>query len=797
MGTLRQDVRYAVRTLSKSPSFLITVLVILTLGIGANTAIFSIVNAVLLRPLPYRDPGRIVVLWDQKLKEGLTEMPTSHRNFRFWREQNQVFEHLAAAQSRRFYVTGTDKSRHIRAVAASANVFSLLGVQPLLGRGFLPEEETPGKDRVVVLSHAFWREYSGGAADIIGKTLSLNGESYTVVGVMPPGFWFPFRRPVPFWVPLVLETGAAGDGRVTRGFARLKKGVTLEQANAEMAVLARRLEQMDPRANAGYITAVNRLLDDAIKGNRRLLLLLLGAAGFVLLIACGNAAGLFLARATVRQRETAVRVTLGASRACVVRQMLTESLVVSVAAGLVGLLAAFGTLKGLVRLCPADIPRIGETRIDTSVLMFTLGVSVLTGLVFGAIPAWKISDVHLARTLKEGLRQSTTGLRWRRFRGCLVISQISIALILLMGAGLLIRSLIALQQVDLGFQPQNVLTAHIELPQMKYPESSHCKAFFEQLVQQVRALPGVRSAALVTAGLDLGTGGGYVSVRIDNRPPGGPDDTRLVRCMTVSPGFFEALGIRVLKGRAFTDQDVQGDAKSAVIDENMARTYFPDTEPLGHKVNEMTIVGVVSTLRDFEALAPIHDTFFIPLSDWYFQVTDLVVRTEADPMRLAGAIRAEVSALDKDQAVSDVRTLEMTLAGMLAPRRLSMVLLALFAGVALLLAGVGLYGLLQYTMMQQVHDIGIRMALGAKPRDVLETALWQGLKLTLAGVVIGVAGALALTRVITSLLYGVSPIDPVTFACVSILLAGVALLASYLPARRAARIDPMVALKYE
>lgn len=799
MQTLWQDTRYAVRTLVKSPGFSATVLAILMLGIGANTAIFSVINAVLLRPLPYGDPGRIVVLKEQKPKEGLTGMGTSHRNFLFWREQNRVFESLAAMENRRFYLTGMSQSREIRAMAASPCLFSLLGVPPWMGKGFLPDEDGLGKDHVVVLSHPFWREYWGAAMDVIGKTMSLNGESYTVVGVMPPAFEFPFNRPAPFWVPLVPETGrtSASISRRSRALACLKEGVTLEQANAEMTVLARRLEEIDREANMGYTVTVNRLLDDMVRDSRRLLLLLLGAAGFVLLIACGNAAALFLARATVRQREVAVRVALGASRARVVRQMLTESLGLSVVAGLLGIFVAFWTVKGLVRLCPAEVPRIGEARIDVSVLMFTLGVAGLTGLVFGALPAWKVSGIRLAGVLREGLLRSATGLRWRRFRGCLVVSQIGIALILLTGAGLLIRSLIALRQVDLGFRPENVLAAHIELPRMKYPERHHRKAFFEPLLQRVRALSDVRSAALVAGGLDLGAGGTYMKVHLDDPPPGGRDDTRSARCMVVSPGFFETMGIRVIKGRTFTDRDIQGGMGVTVIDENMARSCFPDTEPVDRTIDGLTIIGVVSTIKDFEALAPTHDTFFIPLAEGYSYTMDLVVGTKGDPMRLAGAIRSQALALDNDQTISELRTVETILADMLAPHRFGMVLLALFAGVALTLAGVGLYGLLQYTTMQQVHDIGIRMALGARAGDILQDALKQGLRLIAAGVAIGLTGALALTRVISSLLYNLSPIDPLTFTCASLLLVGVALLASYFPARRAARIDPMAALRCE
>jgi putative ABC transport system permease protein len=797
MRTLWQDVRYAVRALVSSPGFVITVLIILVLGIGANTAIFSVINAVLLKPLPYKDSGRILVLRERKSKEGLAQMGTSHRNFLYWRERNRVFEYLAAVENRRFYLTGVDQPRQIRAVAASPCLFSLLGIQPRMGTGFLAEQEIPGNDHVVVLSDPFWREYWGAQADVIGKAMSLNGESYTVVGVMPPGFWFPFDHPAPFWVPLALETGGtkASTARGSGACARLRKGITLEQARAEMAVMARRLEEIDPKANAGYTATVSRLLDDVVKDNGRLLLLLQGAAGFVLLIACGNAAALFLARATIRQRGIAVRLALGASRVRVVRQILTESLLLSVVAGLLSIIVAFWTAKGLVRLCPAEIPRMGDTRVDVLVLMFTLSVSGLTGLVFGALPAWKASGIRLADTLKEGWLPSASGLRWRRFRACLVVSQIGVALTLVASAGLLIRSLLAVQQVDLGFRPSHVLTAHIELPRMKYPEGHHRRAFFAPLLERVRALAGVHSAALVAGGLDLGTGGAYMSVRLDT--PRSPDNTHSARCIIVTPGFFATMGIRVLEGRTFTDQDIQAGKRVAVIDENMARSCFPDIEPLGRTVDGLTIIGVVSTLKDFETLAPTHDTLFMPLADAYPPTMDLVVKTEADPMRWAGALRSQVLALDKDQAISELHTVEMILARMLAPRRFSTVLLGLFAGVALVLAGVGLYGLLQYMMTQQARDIGIRMALGARANDVVKDALWQGLTLTATGAAIGLAGALALTRVISSFLYDTSPLDPLTFASASLLLVGVALLASYVPARRAARIDPMTALRCE
>jgi len=798
MTTLWHDIRYGFRMLGRNPGLTAVMMVILAVGIGANTAIFSVVHAVLLRPLPYKDPGRIVIPSDRD-KEGV-EWRASVQMFRFLREHGRAFESVAASRSCRLYVTGINRPHEATALTVSANLFPLLGVSPWLGRGFLPTEEQVGSGRAVVLSHAFWADHLGQDPEVVGKTMTLDGNPYTVVGIMPSGFAFPFGRSTPFWVPLVLDKDVYGVDIV----ARLKKDVTLAQARAEGAVLAEGLREMNPKAEAGHTIGVDRLLDRMLKGNRRLLVLLFGAAGFVLLIACSNVANLFLARATARQREMATRVALGASRGQVVRQMLTESLLLSVGAGLLGLLLTFVTVKGLIRLCPADIPRLQETGVDAAVLLFTIGASVLTGLVFGVIPAWRASEVRVGETLKEGGGRSTAGRHWRRLHDALVVSQMGLSLVLLIGAALLIRSLAAMQAVDLGFRPENVLTLHIELPQAKYPERHHCQAFFQPLLERVRALSHVRSAALVRDELDWGTEGAFIEVELDDRPAPGPGEQRAAKHMVVGAGYFEAMGIRVLQGRTFMDEDIQRATTGGimrggiVIDENLARKYFPGVDPIGRRVLRTPILGVVSTVKDFQVLAPTHDTLYLPLSaSRYGQDMELVVRTDGPAQQLAAALRAQVAALDRDLAISRLQTLDATLAGMLAPRRFTMILLSLFAGVALALAAVGVYGLLQYSAAQQTHDIGIRMALGARSVDVLRSVVAQGLKLALLGTGLGLLGALALTRVVASLLYGVSPTDPVTFVIVSLVLVAVAALVSYLPARRAARIDPMAALRCE
>jgi putative ABC transport system permease protein len=798
MTTLWQDIRLGFRMIARNPGFTAVIVVILAVGIGANTAVFSVVNAVVLRPLPYKDPRGIVVLW-QQTKDG--ERRPHHQDFLSWRQQCRVFESLAGYGRQRFYVTGIDRPREIWMDAVSSGLFPLLGAVPLLGRTFAPEEEHPGNERVVVLSHAFWQSDFGGTPEALGKIMNLDGKSYTIIGVMPPRFEWPFAQSSPFWVPLAFQPDRMWpSGRPVAAVARLKPSVTLKQARAEMAVVADRLKQTDSKAGAEWTIGVARLSNKVLKGDRKLLLLLLlGAAAFVLLIAASNVANLFLARATVRQREIAMRVALGASRGRVVRQMLTESLVLSVGAGLLGLLVTLATVKGLVHLCPADIPRLRETGVDLSVLAFTLGMSVLTGLLFGMMPAWRASDVRMSQALKEGWGRSGTGRGWRRVHGALVVSQIGLSLILLVGATLLVRSLIALQRLDLGFRPENVLATEIRLPLAKYPEPEHCTAFFDELLLRVRALPDVRSAALVSGDLQLGAMDADLSFSVPGRPPVNPEETPCAKWITASPAFLETMGIQLLRGRTLGEEDGPG---TVLVDEHLARKYFPDADPIGQKLTHeegqvvMTIVGVVSTTRDFETTDPPDGALYMRLGQSYQSMT-LVARTGGGPVRLAGALRAQVAALEKDDIIVKLEPLETALFGMLAPRRFSMVLLTLFAGIALIVATVGIYGLLQYSTTQQTRDIGIRMALGAGKTDILRAVLVQGLILAGIGVVTGLAGASVLTRVLSSLLYDVTPTDLPTLVCVSLLLTGIALAASYIPARRAARIDPMVALRCE
>lgn len=799
--TLWKDTLFALRLFRKNPAYTLAIVLLLAVGIGVNSAVFSVINAVLLSPLPYKEPRQIVKVWKQQIK-GAVRTNMGHDDFKVLREHDQVFEQIAAHCVRRVYVQGIDRALHVQAEEVSPNLFALLGVQPKLGRGFFPEEEQEGRDRVVVLSDAFWRDHFGASAEVIGKSLILDGQSHTVVGVMPPEFRFPYQYRTPFWLPLALEPKSRPFHRACFAFARLKPGISREQARAHVAVVGQQLVELRP-INAGTTFTVSRLPDELFGDYRKMLWLLLGATGCVLLIACCNVANLMLVRATARQREMVVRLAVGASRSRLLRQMLTENLVVSIVAGLLGLLVSFWALKALLGLCPAEIPRMEETRVDKAVLLFTLTVSAITGLVFGLIPGWKGTAVQLGQALKEGIAQSPAGHGWRRLRDGFVVSQLGLSLILLVGGSLLFRSLLAFQAVDLGFRPEHLMRVALELPELKYPNYPQRTAFFEQLREQVRTLPGVQAAA-------YGDWSGHGSVEhfsIEGRPPVSLEERPVAISRRVSPDFFETVGSHLLKGRLFMKSDLPSDEETwltdepVVIDEKVARVYFANDEPVGQRLwfdgdRTGTIVGVVRSMRIFADLDPAYGRIYQPLYRYYY-FNDLVVRTEGDPLRLAEAVRAQVTALDKDQGISKLETAEANLAAMLAPRRFSVLLVSLASGLALFLAVVGVYGLLQYTFTLQIHEIGVRMALGASRSDVLKATLKQGLKLVLLGIAAGLAGALALGRILASLLYQVQPADPFSLACASLLLLAVASVACWLPARRAAKVDPMVALRYE
>jgi putative ABC transport system permease protein len=594
--------------LARHPGFTVSVILILALGIGANTAIFSVVNAVLFKPFPNHAPDRIVTLTERNLPQGVSGVASSHPTLIYWREHSQVFESIVGMQLRRFYVTSPERSSHVIARAVSPGYFSVMGMKPMLGRGFFPEEEQPGHEPVVVLSFAFWRDRMGGDPHAIGRSLVLDGQGHTIVGIMPAAFGDTLRRCAPFWVPLILNPEHRGGGTGIR--ARLKPGVTLAQAQAQMDVLEKQLAEAEPEHKAGYTVVLRRFLDSHIARSRSLLYLLWGGVGLVLLVACTNASGLFLIHSNARRQEMAVRAAVGASRGQIIRHLLTEGLVLSVAAGALGVLLAYWAIRLLIRVSPIDLPRMQETRLDTPVLCFTLGVSVITGLILSFLPAWRATSIHLGHALKQARGCTPHGRRQRRLHGALVVAQIAVASTLLMAVAMLTQSLISMQKVDLGFQPANVLVAEIELPKVRYPERDHWLNFYQQVLHRIQSSPGVQSAALSSGGLDLGSGGGFSGFTIDGRPPSDPGQEPLARYMTVSQDFFKAMGMAVLRGRDFTDEDTQGDVGGIMIDENLARKYFPEQDPLGQRINGQLIVGVASTLKDYGELAPAISTIY-------------------------------------------------------------------------------------------------------------------------------------------------------------------------------------------
>ncbi len=810
LETAWQDFRYGARMLAKSPTFTVAALLTLALGIGANSAIFSVVNTVLLRPLPYKDPGRLVMIWEDNSRQGFPRNTLPPANFADYREQNHVFEGMAALTGRSFNLTGVGEPERIDGLRVSANLFQILDAQPQLGRVFSIDEDQPATGHVVILSNRLWQRRFNSDPAIVGKTVTLNGEGYTVVGVMPPDFQFHGALPGAddeLLVPIAFSPreAASRGGHYLNVVARLKPGVTLEKAQAEMSSIAQRLQQQYPEHNTGVGSVVVSLHEQLVGDIRPALLVLLGAVGFVLLIACANVANLLLARAAARHKEIATRVALGAGRARLVRQFLTESLLLSTAGGLLGLLLSLWGVSMLKQFIPENISQVKAITVDAKVLGFTLLISLLTGVVFGLAPALQASKVNLSEMLKEGGRDSSTGRRGNRVRALLVIAEVAVSLVLLIGAGLLINSFLRLRNVDPGFRAENLLTMRVALPRSKYPDHAHRAAFYTEMLRRVEALPGVKSAAM-TSPLPLIYNGDSMGVTIEGRPmPTGQEPDVVTR--VVSSHYLRSMSIRLLQGRELGDQDRADTMPVAVINETMARRFWPGEDPIGKRLapgsavehdDWITIVGIVNDVRQFELSAMPKPQMYLSYEQSEpFLLRDLVVKTDVEPSSLAGMVRSTIWTIDRDQPVSNIATMEEILSQSVKRERFSMLLLAVFATLALVLAAVGIYSVMSYAMAQRTHEIGIRMALGAQTRDVLRLVIGQGLKLALAGVAIGILIAFALTRLMTSLLFGVSATDPLTYVAISLVLVGVAVLASYIPARRAAKVDPMIALRQE
>ena len=811
METLAQDIRYGIRMLLKSPSVSIVAIVALALGIGANTAIFSVVNAVLLRPLPFSNPEQLMMVWESDSSRGQIRGSASYPNFADWREQNHVFERLSSYYTNDFVMTGRGEPTRLQGAVVNADLLPLLGVAPVLGRGFLPEEDNPGQ-RVVLLSQQLFRQRFNSDLNVVGQSLILDGKNYNIVGVMPEQFQFPIQNdPVELWTTVAIDQVGPEPVTQQRGahymnvIGRLKPGVSKEQAQAEMTAISARLEQQYPDKNLHRGTVVEPTLEALVGNIRPALLILLGAVGCVLLIACANVANLLLARAMTRHKEMAIRSALGASRSQVVRQLLTESVLLSLAGGSLGLVLAVWWSDLLIALGKDNIPRALHVGLDWRVLAFTLLVSILTGIIFGLVPALHSSRTELTESLKEGARGSGEGARRNGVRGLLVVTELAIAVVLLVGAGLLIQSLWRLRQVSPGFNPENVLTLVVGIPEVRYPTKKQAP-FYKDLAARIETLPGVRSASSIMP-LPLSGDRFGISFEIEGRPVAKGDQPS-ADFFTIGDGYFKTMEIPLLKGREFTERDAAGAPGVIIVNQAFARKFFPGEDPLGKRIKPgistdeddpvmREIVGLVADVRNRNLNSDLRPGFFVPQSQVPFSQMAMVVKTDRDPHSLVNAVQNEVQALDKEVPVFRVKTMNEYISATVAAPRFNATLLVIFAAVALVLAAVGIYGVMSYTVAQRTREIGIRMALGARAGDVLRLIVAQGFKLVLLGLGVGLAAAFALTKVISSLLFGVTTKDPSTFGAVALLLALVALLACYIPARQAMKLDPLNALRYQ
>jgi predicted permease len=814
METLLQDIRYGIRMLAKNPGFTAIAVLTLALGIGANTAIFSVVNAELLRPLPFREPSQLVRVASANARVHTVSGSVSYPDFADWRSQNHVFQNMAAYVDSSFALTGIEQPAHLAAATVSASMFDLLGVSPELGRGFSPEDDEP-HHHVVILSHRLWKERFGGDPQIIGRVITLDNSAYTVVGVMPASFQYLLQRETPaLWSsfsPLRESTTDSPsmsdqrDAHFLRAIARMKPGVTLAEAQANMDVIAASLAKQYPDTNKYFGVHVVSEQEELTQSIRPALFVMMVAVGLVLLIACVNVANLLLARATSRTREIAIRSALGAGRQRVVRQLLTESFLLALMAGALGLLLALWGSAALVRFSPANLPRIAEIQMDGWVLAFTMGLSLATGMLFGLAPALQVSHANIVDALKEGALSATAGRGRHALRSSLVIVQMAMALVLLVASGLLIRSLVHLQNVNPGFDPHNVMTSNVDLPDAKYTDAKKAQ-YFKDLMPQLNALPGVQSAAGIYP-LPMGGDEIRTSFQVDGHPVAKSEEPH-TSLRDITPDYFATMRIPILQGRDFRAQDEIASTPVVIINEALAHQAFPGENPIGkHIMPEVgqgasepvmrEVVGVVGNVKFRDLSDEWAPESYVPSAQISFGSLTLVVRTSQNAHSLAKPIAETVRSLDKDLPAYAPKTVEEYLNGTIAQPRFNTYLLGIFAALAMLLTAVGLYGVIAYSVAQRTHELGIRMALGGRPRDMLRLIVGQGLRLAIFGVGIGLAAAFVLTHFLSSMLFGVSTADPISYLAVVTLLLVVVIVACYVPARRAMRVDPMVALRYE
>ena len=805
-----RDLRFGLRVLLKNPGFTLIAVATLALGIGANSAMFSVVNTVLLKPFSFRNPEQLVVVWERSLKENLPRMVVSPPNFADWRNQNQVFQDMAAYRLQDFNVVTSGDPEQVKGLRISATMFSVLGVQPVLGRDFQPDEDQPGKPATVIISHEFWTSRFHASPAIVGQSIALGSENATVIGVMPADFDFPppiaFRgeaRAVKVHLWTQLRYGLEMDQRGAHNLfvvARLKDGVTPALAEADLRNITERLATEHPETNSGWDADLVPLHEQVVGDVRTALWILPIAVGFVLLIACANVANLLLVRATRRQREMAIRASLGAGRFRLIRQMLAENILLSLMGGAVGLALAIWMLKLTAVLAPQNIYRLNAVSIDSRVVVFTLFVSFVTSLFFGSIPALQVSRINLVTALK-GSSASVSG---RNANGSLlVITEVALALVLLTGAGLLVNSFIRLQKVPTGLQPEQLVAMSINLPRATYRDAQARLTFIDRLMPRLAALPGLKFVAFGSnLPLDVGLQG--TSFKVEGEPEISTNKPH-THVSIVSPGYFKTLGISILQGRDFAPSDTRDSPGVVIINNELARKYFGTQNPIGRRVDmgfregvPLEVIGVTSDVRQTGLQTDPYPGMFLPYSQYQASVPLVfVIRSTNDSGAIAAAVRQELRQIDSQLPIYDVKTMDQVLYTVTARPRFLTFLLVVFAGVAVLLAAIGIYGIMAYTVAQSTRELGIRAALGAQRRDLLQMVLSKGLKLTLIGIILGVAGAFGLTRLMSNLLFGVSATDPMTFAGVTALLVIVALVASYLPARRATKIDPLVALRYE